>query len=597
MAGNEAVETRVIRRLLIANRGEIALRIMRTAHELGIETIAIYGDDEEHARHVLYASEAWRIGEGEGLPYLRIDRILEIAKAAGADAIHPGYGFLSENPRFVHAVEDAGLIFVGPPAHAMEQLGDKISARKIALDAGVYPVPGTRDAVPTIEEAIKVAEEIGYPIAVKATAGGGGRGFRVAHTPQELPSAYDSARGEADRYFGNSDVFMERYVAKPRHIEVQVFGTADGRVIAFPERECSIQRRHQKLVEETPSPVVTPELRAKLQDAAIRLARAANYTNVGTFEFLLDENGEFYFMEINARVQVEHTITEMVTGYDIVREQLRAAQGLPATFETDRLIPNGHAIECRINAEDPADDFRPYPETIHSVVRPIGFGVRVDSSLQSGDTISDKYDSLISKLITWGRDRDEAISRMRRSLIDYEVSDAPTTIPFHLRVLDVAAFQRGETYTTFLETYHDQVFSGLTSPALSAPADADEAETPTSMLMEVNGHRFDVKVFGAPVVAVASNGAGKARRRKSKAKGATAKVDEGRDVVSPGQGTVLRILVEVGQQVSAGELLCVVESMKMENEVTAPHDGVVAAIGAEPGQSVPRGHVLVSIDA
>ena len=387
------------------------------------------------------------------------------------------------------------------------------------------------------------------------------------------------------------------YVANPRHIEVQVFGAADGRVIAFPERECSIQRRHQKLIEETPSTVVTPELRAKLQDAAVRLAIAANYTNVGTVEFLLDENGEFYFMEINARVQVEHTITEMVTGYDIVKEQFRAAMGLPPTFESDRLIPNGHAIECRINAEDPADDFRPYPETIRSVVRPIGFGVRVDSSLQSGDTISDRYDSLISKLITWGRTRDEAIARMRRSLIDYEVSDAPTTIPFHLRVLDIPEFQQGITYTSFLETHHDAIFDGLVSPAIVQNDDAAESDPPTPMLMEVNGHRFDVKVFGMPTLAVASANPKAAHAKKHKAKKAAAHIDNARDVVSPGQGTVLRVEVAVGQQVNAGELLCVVESMKMENEILAPHAGTVAVVGVEKGQSVSRGHVLVSIDA
>lgn len=586
------MQQREIRRLLIANRGEIALRIMRTAHEMGIETIAIYGDGEERARHVLYANDAYRIGDGDGLPYLRIDQIVEIAKAAGADAIHPGYGFLSENPRFVHAVTKAGIIFVGPPAHAMEQLGDKISARKLALDAGVSPVPGTEDAVPSVEEAQRIAAEIGFPIAVKATAGGGGRGFRVALTADELPAAFDSARGEADRYFGNSDVFLERYVTNPRHIEVQIFGDNDGRVIAFPERECSIQRRHQKLIEETPSTVVTPELRARLQTAAVRLARAANYTNVGTIEFLLDENGEFYFMEINARVQVEHTITEMVTGYDIVQEQLLAVQGLPTSFDSDLLLPDGHAIECRINAEDPADDFRPYPETITSVVRPIGFGVRVDSALQSGDTISDRYDSLISKVISWGRNRGEAMARMKRALNDYEVSDAPTTIPFHLRVLETEDFKNGITYTSFLEMHHDEIFDSLTPWTNQSTADVADADVTTPLLMEVNGRRFDVRVIGAPIAGANGNNRTKRLARKTK----TA-VSDSRDVISPGQGTVLRVEVIVGQTVAAGDLLCIVESMKMENEVLAPYAGVIASLGAEPGQSVGRGHVLVSIDA
>lgn len=593
--GRSEIMATTIKRLLVANRGEIALRVMRTAHEMGLETIAIYGDGEENARHVLYANEAWRIGDGEGLPYLRIPQIIEIARKANADAVHPGYGFLAENAGFVRGVREAGLVFIGPTAESMEQLGDKISARKLALKAGVAPVPGTADAVLTIEEAQRVSEEIGFPIAVKATAGGGGRGFRVAQTPDDLQSAFDGARGEAQRYFANPDVFLERYVANPRHIEVQIFVDAEGRVITFPERECSIQRRHQKLVEETPSTAVSPELRAQLQDASSRLAIAADYRNVGTIEYLLDEDGSFYFMEVNTRVQVEHTVTEMVTGYDIVREQLLAANGLPSTFETDRLEPNGWSIECRINAEDPADDFRPYPNTINLVVRPSGFGVRVDSSLQSGDTISDMYDSLISKVITWGRTRDEAISRMVRSLADYVIVGAPSTIPFHLQVLANEDFLNGQTYTSFLAKYHDEITAAIKQAEISDSNEDDSSEPPMPLLIEVDGQRFDVKVFGA--VATSTAPAKKAGKKRNRAGSTTSKNSDERDILSPGQGTVLRVAVEVGQVVAAGDLICVVESMKMENEVVAKRNGVVTTVGITTGQSVSRGALLASIEA
>lgn len=584
---------RNVGRLLVANRGEIALRIMRTAHELGIETIAIYGDGEEHARHVQYATEAWRIGEGAGLPYLRIPQIIEIANRANADAVHPGYGFLAENAGFVRAVLEAGMLFIGPTAESMEQLGDKITARKVALKAGVSPVPGTPDAVHTIEDAHRIAEDIGFPIAVKATAGGGGRGFRVAQTADDLEDAFNGARGEADRYFANPAVFLERYIANPRHVEVQIFVDAEGRVIAFPERECSIQRRHQKLVEETPSTAVSPELRARIQDASIQLAKAANYKNVGTIEYLLDADGSFYFMEVNTRVQVEHTVTEMVTGYDIVAEQLRAANGLPSTFESDRLEPYGWSIECRINAEDPADDFRPYPNTLSRVVRPSGFGVRVDSSLQSGDTISDMYDSLISKVITWGRDRDEAIRRMIRSLDDYEIVGAPSTIAFHQQVLKHDDFLTGQTFTSFLETHQDDIVAAIRPGTPGGNGEEEANESPMPLLIEVDGHRFDVKVYGAVAAAPANK---KTTRKQARKAGGSSAASDDRDILSPGQGTVLRVAVEVGQSISSGDLLCVLESMKMENEILARRDGVVTAVGVTQGQSVSRGDVLVSID-
>lgn len=581
-------------RLLVANRGEIALRIMRTAHEMGIETIAIYGDGEEHARHVQYATDAFRIGEGEGLPYLRIPQIVDIAKRSSADAVHPGYGFLAENAGFARAVTDAGITFVGPTPESMEQLGDKITARKVAMEAGVSPVPGTSDAVATIDDARRIAEEIGYPVAVKATAGGGGRGFRVALVPDDLPAAFDGARGEAERYFANPDVFLERYIANPRHIEVQIFVDADGRVIAFPERECSIQRRHQKLIEETPSTAVSPDLRARLQDASIQLAKAARYKNVGTIEYLLDEDDSFYFMEVNTRIQVEHTVTEMVTGHDIVREQLRAANGLSSSFESDRLDPYGWSIECRINSEDPADDFRPHPNTLSKVVQPSGFGVRVDSSLQSGDTISEMYDSLISKVVTWGQTRDEAIRRMVRSLDDYEIIGAPSTIPFHQQVLKTEDFLSGQTFTSFLEKHQDEFVAAITPTNSGSRPGENGSEPPMPLLIEVDGHRFDVKVYGA--VAAAPEKKNSARKSGRKVGSDSAAIDDS-EIRSPGQGTVLRVAATEGEKVASGDLICVVESMKMENEIVARRDGVVSSIEVTVGQSVGRGQLLATIEA
>lgn len=587
------MDTREIRRLLIANRGEIALRIMRTAHEMGIETIAIYGDGEEDARHVKYATDSWRIGDGDGLPYLRIPQIVEIAEKVNADAVHSGYGFLAENAGFVRAVQDAGKIFVGPTAASMEQLGDKITARKVAMDAGVPHVPGSADAVESLQRATEVAADIGYPIAVKATAGGGGRGFRVAQSESELESAFNGARGEAERYFSNPDVFLERYIANPRHIEVQIFVDSSNRVIAFPERECSIQRRHQKLIEETPSTAVSPELRANLQEASIRLAKAAGYQNVGTIEYLLDEDGSFYFMEVNTRVQVEHTVTEMVTGYDIVREQLLAAMGKPGNIETDRLEPNGWSIECRINAEDPANNFQPHPNTLSKIESPSGFGVRVDSSVQSGDAISSMYDSMISKLVTWGRDREEAIGRMVRALADYEIVGAPSTIPFHQRVLATDDFVAGNTFTNFIDTHQGELLDGIASVQAAPEGDPIESEPPVPLKIEVDGRRFDVKVYGANVVQ--ANGK-QAKAKRERAGRAAAATSSDRDILSPGQGTVLRVAAEVGQVVAIGDLICVLESMKMENEITAQREGTVVAIAVTQGQSVSRGELLASIE-
>ena len=587
------MDQRTISRILVANRGEIALRIMRSCHEMGINTVAVYGEGEENAQHVRYAGEAWRIPAGDGLPYLQIEALVEIAKKVGADAVHPGYGFLAENASFARAVVGAGLIFIGPPADAIAAMGDKVEARRIASSAGVEPVPGTTDPVESVEDALAWANTHGYPVAVKASGGGGGRGFRVARIADDLPSAFEGSRGEAERYFSNPEVYLERYIEEPRHIEVQIFADGEGRVVAFPERECSIQRRHQKLIEETPSPAVSGDLRQRLQDAAVALAKVVGYRGVGTIEFLLDADGSFYFLEMNTRIQVEHTVTEMVTGVDIVREQIRIASGLPLSLGQDQLQPNGWSIECRINAEDASRNFTPATGTISIYSPPAGFGVRVDSAVVQGEDILPSYDSMIAKLVTWGRDRGEAIARAERALADYRVEGVPTTIPFHQRVLGHDAFIAGATSTTFL-TLHPEVLEGYEPLKPTLPERAEPDSERLTMLVEVGGRRFDVAVSGLP-----ANGASRKQTGRKRQPGAPARaggsVAGGNDLVSPIQGTVLRVAVEEGQSISAGELICVVEAMKMENEMTAHRDGVVSRLAVETGVTVQIGSVIATI--
>ncbi|HWV34484.1 MAG TPA: biotin carboxylase N-terminal domain-containing protein [Thermomicrobiales bacterium] len=587
---------RTIERVLVANRGEIALRVMRTCREMGIASIAVYGEGEEQAQHVRYADDAWRIPDGPGLPYLRIDALVEIAKKAGADAVHPGYGFLAENASFARAVIDAGLIFIGPPAEAIAAMGDKVEARRIATAAGVRPVPGTTEPVESVDDALAWAAEYGYPVAVKASGGGGGRGFRVAKGPDEMPSAFEGSRGEAERYFSNPEVYLERYIEQPRHIEVQVFVDPGGTAVAFPERECSIQRRHQKLIEETPSTAVDPDLRAQLQESAVALAQAVDYRGVGTLEFLLDTDGSFYFLEMNTRIQVEHTVTEMVTGIDIVREQIRTARSEALSFTQADLEPDGWSIECRINAEDATRNFAPAAGQIARYSAPAGFGVRVDSAMGRGDEVSPTYDSMIAKLVTWARTRDEAIERMARALADYAIEGLPTTIPFHERVMANDAFRAGETWTTFLGLHPDLLGGG--APVETSAGAGEASGEAVSLLVEVGGRRFDVSVSGLPVASASANGRkrnGSVRKpgAPSASKGAAA---GGNDLVSPIQGTVLRVAVELGQVVSAGDLVCVVEAMKMENELTAHRDGVVASIGVEAGGAVQIGGVIATIE-
>ena len=441
----------MFRKVLVANRGEIALRVMRACRELGIATVAVYSEADATAPHVRYADEARCIGPAVATrSYLNIDALIQAARETGAEAVHPGYGFLAENAAFARACRDAGLVFIGPSPEAIELMGDKAAARRLAREAGVPIVPGTAETV-SPEEALAAAEEIGFPLMVKAAAGGGGRGIRVVERREDLASAVTTAAREAQAAFGDGALYLERYLSRPRHIEVQVLGDGCGNVVHLFERECSIQRRRQKLLEEAPSPALTPELRDRICGAAVRLARAAGYASAGTVEFLLDQDGQFYFLEMNTRIQVEHPVTELVTGVDLVKEQLRVAAGEPLRWRQEELTMRGHAIEFRINAEDPDKGFFPSPGVIERLELPGGPGVRVDHALSVGYEVPPYYDSLIAKLIVWGADREEALARGRRALDELVVEGIATTVPFHRQLLDDPAVIAADYHVQFLD--------------------------------------------------------------------------------------------------------------------------------------------------
>ncbi|TMJ03132.1 MAG: acetyl-CoA carboxylase biotin carboxylase subunit [Bacillati bacterium ANGP1] len=442
----------MFRKLLIANRGEIAVRVIRACRELGIRTVAVYSDADRHALHVRMADEAFCIGPPAAAEsYLNIPNIMSTAELLGVDAIHPGYGFLAENPHFSEICQDVNITFVGPPPEAIAIMGNKAAARQRMKAAGVPVVPGSEGPVRNESEATDVARSVGFPIIVKASAGGGGRGMRVVHTREDLRRALQTAQAEAEAAFGSGELYLEKYVEEPRHIEVQILADKHNDVIHLGARDCSIQRRHQKLLEESPPPGVRDRFIRALGKAAVRAAHAINYTSAGTVEFLVDRDGHFYFMEMNTRIQVEHPVTEMVTGTDIVKLQIKVAVGEKLGINQGDVEIRGHAIECRVNAEDPRHDFRPSPGTVAMFVPPGGPGVRVDTHVYAGYTIPPYYDSLLAKVITWGADRAEAITRMRRALAEFEIAGVPTTIPFHLVVLDNAFFRRGEVYTNFVQ--------------------------------------------------------------------------------------------------------------------------------------------------
>jgi len=442
----------MFKKILIANRGEIALRVIRACRELDIQTVAVFSEGDREALHVKAADEAVCIGPvASAKSYLNIPNIMSAAELTGADAIHPGYGFLSENARFAEICESCGITFIGPSPQAIETMGDKAKARKTMIEAGVPVVPGSKDIIIDEEIAAAVAEDIGYPVLIKASAGGGGKGMRVAQNSKELRSSIQAAQNEAQAAFGNAEVYLEKYVEEPRHIEFQILGDKYGNVVHLGERDCSLQRRHQKLLEEAPSSALTPELRAKMGAVAVKAAKSANYSNAGTIEFLLDRHGNFYFIEMNTRIQVEHPVTELVTGLDLVKEQIRLAAGEPLGFTQMDIQIRGWSIECRINAENPDKNFMPSPGTITNYHVPGGPGVRVDSAVYQGYTVPPYYDSMVGKLIVWGATRQEAIARMKRALDEFVIEGIYTTIPFHLKVLDNAFYRRGEVYTNFIQ--------------------------------------------------------------------------------------------------------------------------------------------------
>lgn len=444
----------MIKKLLIANRGEIAVRIMRAAHEMGIATVAVYSEIDADSMHVQLADEAICIGPAPSVrSYLNQPNIIMAALRTGADAIHPGYGFLAENAEFVRRCEHEGIIFVGPSADAIDRMGNKAAARATAIEAGVPVVPGSDGIVETVDAARVFADEVGYPVLIKASAGGGGKGMRIAQSADELEKQFVAARTEAAAAFGNDEVYLEKYLARPRHIEFQVLADAHGNAVYLFERDCSVQRRHQKLIEEAPSPALDEQLRKKMGASAVALAQAVDYVNAATVEFLYDTDSKFYFMEMNTRVQVEHPITEQITGIDIIKEQLRIASGEPLSFTQEDIELRGHALEFRINAEDPHHDFRPNPGRIEQLVLPGGFGVRVDTHCYTGYLVPPTYDSMIAKLVVWGEDRDEALARGARALAEMTIAPIKTTIPFHLAAIQVADFISGDVCTDFIDTH------------------------------------------------------------------------------------------------------------------------------------------------
>ena len=581
----------MMRSVLVANRGEIAVRVIRTVREMGLRSIAVYSEIDRDALHVKLAHEAWNIGPAPASEsYLNAARLLSIAKESQAEAIHPGYGFLAENADFAQAVTDAGIVWIGPPPEAIRIMGDKISSRRAAAAAGVPAVPGTVDPLGSAEEIEEIASEMGYPVVIKAAHGGGGKGLRVVENRDLLPDAIEGAKREADAYFGNAEVYVEKYLDRPRHIEAQVFFDGHGNGAFLGERDCSVQRRHQKLIEETPAPGVTNRQRRALGKAALAVGKACGYVNAGTVEFLLDTQGEFYFLEMNTRLQVEHTVTEMVTGLDLVREQIRVAAG--ESLSVKEVEPNGHAIEFRINAEDPARNFMPDPGRIVDYREPGGPGVRVDSWVGPGSIINQYYDNLIAKLVIWGRDRDEAIERSRRALAEFVTTGIATTIQAHETILWHPTFIIGAHHTRFVEDEVD--LSHIENPRAGTLPE-DQAVVERSLQVEVGGRRFDVKFWAQEPGPVSGPRRPPPRRMPPKLSHSAEEGDNGGVIVAPMQGTIVKVQVNAGERVDAGDPICVLEAMKMENEVRSPVAGEVIDLRIQTGDTISSGAVIAIV--
>ncbi len=616
-------------KVLVANRGEIAVRVMRACEELGVDTVAVYSDADKHGGHVRYADEAYNVGPARAADsYLDGEAIIDAARSAGADAIHPGYGFLAENADFAARVEAAdGITWVGPDSDAMERLGEKTKARRVMDDADVPIVPGTTEPVTDVEAVTAFGEEHGYPVAIKAEGGGGGRGMKVVESADEAANKLESAKREGEAYFSNDSVYLERYLETPRHVEVQIVADEHGDVVHLGERDCSLQRRHQKVIEEGPSPALSEALRERIGEAARRGVAAADYTNAGTVEFLVEEDPdrdpaeplgpetEFYFLEVNTRIQVEHTVTEALTGIDIVAEQLRVAAGEPLSIDQSAVELDGHAIEFRINAENAAESFQPASEgRLETYDPPGGIGVRVDDALRQGDELVTDYDSMIAKLIVWGPDRGSCLDRSRRALAEYDLDGVVTIVPFHRLMVDDDRFRAGLHTTKYLdeEIDPDRIAAAQDRWGTeTAVADDDEESTEREFTVEVNGKRFEVELEerGAPPIPSgnAGDGGSGGRPRPPQAaggsdgdeteEGSSVDVAEGGEAIEAEmQGTILSVDVAEGDEVSAGDVVCVLEAMKMENDVVAERGGVVAGVHVAEGDSVDMGDVLVVLE-
>jgi acetyl-CoA/propionyl-CoA carboxylase, biotin carboxylase, biotin carboxyl carrier protein len=596
----------MLKKILIANRGEIAVRVIRTAREMGIKTVAVYSEADRNALHVRLADEAYALGGNtSGESYLNTEAILNAIEQSGADGVHPGYGFFSENTDFARAITERGVAFIGPPPSAIDVMGDKVSSRKAALAAGVAMVPGTMDFLTGPDEVRAFGAKFGYPIVIKAAFGGGGRGMKVVRQESEVDDMLAGAQRESKAAFGRDEAYIERYLTWPRHVEMQIIGDQHGNVVWVGERDCSAQRRHQKLIEESPAPDFSDELRKAMGAASVQLAKAVGYFNAGTVEFIY-QDGEFFFLEMNTRLQVEHPVTEVVTGIDLVEWMIRVASGeqLPMTQDEINASRRGHAIEVRLNAENPAGGkFLPSPGPIKEFVRPDGYGVRTDAGYEPGDSISQYYDNLIAKLIVWGKDRPTAIARAIRALEETKITGVHTTIPADLAILRHPDFAAAKHSTKWVEDTLD--LKSLTSSkgddvaVAPAVAEGEVAKVRRDMDVEVNGKRFSVSAWVpdiAPVVGVAA-GAGAAAKPKRTAAAATGAVAGGSGAVSvPMQGTIVKILVEVGQAIEAGAAVVVLEAMKMENHIAAEKSGTVKEIKVKPGDTVGAGDVVVVIE-
>ncbi len=587
-------------KVLIANRGEIAIRVIRTLKEMGIGAIAVYSEADRDARHAREADEAYLLGPAvPAESYLNIEKILEVAAQSGANAIHPGYGFLAENAPFARAIGETDITWIGPPAEAIDAMGSKTRAREIMQKAGVPIVPGATEPSETVADARKLAEEIGYPIACKAAGGGGGKGFRVAPTDDDLEAAFEGAAREGEKFFGDATVYLERYLEDPRHVEVQVLADSHGNVIHLGERDCSIQRRHQKLIEEAPAPHVDEEMRERIGRIATEAAEAVDYRGAGTIEGM-QVGEDYFFLEMNTRVQVEHCVTEMVTGIDIVREQVRIAAGEPLSITQDEMEMRGWAIECRINAEAAHKKFAPAPGKVGHYLEPSGPGVRVDSGLERGGEVTPLYDPMVAKLITWDVDREHATKRMLRALDEYVIEGLTTLIPFHRTILATEQWAKGETCRDLLE---DPEWIKALPPDAPGTAPVGEHEEPPELTerdykVEVGGRLFPVKVIGQAFgngAAAAPAAAGKRPpKRERKAGGAAAA--SGNDVVAPLQGSIFKVEVAEGDEVEEGALIVVIEAMKMENEITAHKAGKVSKLAVEVGAAINAGDPIATIE-